>query len=363
MKRIGFIGLGLIGGSIAKAIKANYPDYEIFAHPSRIETIREAFEAGIINNDDFLDLSEYAKMDYVFLCAPVQKNIEYLNELAPVLQKNCIITDVGSVKGEISKEAEKLGIQSQFIGGHPMTGSEKTGFKNGSTELLENAFYILIDNPEINPKAFEEFASFIKSLGSMVITSSADKHDRSVAAISHLPHIISASLVNLVSANDSEDGMMKRIAAGGFRDITRISSSSPVMWENICVENRDEILSMIDIYQEELLKIRQYVDDSSEKDLYGFFDSAKNYRDSLDVKGKGAIPGAFDFYVDLSDEAGQIAIIATILAARGISIKNIGIIHNREFEEGVLRISFYDEPSKTEAISTLQKHDYTLHVR
>lgn len=363
MKKIGFIGLGLIGGSIARAINKYFPDYKLYAHASRLETITEAFEAGVISNNNFLDISEYAKMDYVFLCAPVQKNIEYLHQLAPLLHDNCIITDVGSVKGEISKEAALLGIEKNFIGGHPMTGSEKTGFENSSYELLENAYYILIENPNINKGTFDEFAALVDALGPVVITTTAAKHDRAVAAISHLPHIISASLVNLVASSDSEDEMMKRIAAGGFRDITRISSSSPVMWENICVENKTEILSMLDSYSDELIKIRKFVDESSEDDLYNFFDSAKNYRDSLDIKGKGALPAAHDFYVDLSDEAGQIAIIATILAARGINIKNIGIIHNREFEEGVLRIAFYDDSSKNEAITTLKKHDYKLHVR
>ena len=131
LNKIGFIGLGLIGGSIAKKIKLNHPDCEIIATARRQETITEAYEMQLISNSELLPLSAFANCDLIFLCAPVEKNLEYLRELKNVISDHTIITDVGSTKTQIHKEAKELGLEKQFIGGHPMTGSEKTGKLDG----------------------------------------------------------------------------------------------------------------------------------------------------------------------------------------------------------------------------------------
>ena len=140
--KIGFIGLGLIGGSIAIKIKEIHPNCEIIATARRKDTITEAYNMGLISNDDLLPLNDFANCDLIFLCAPVEKNLEYLRELKNIISDHTIITDVGSTKGQIHKEVIELGLEKQFIGGHPMTGSEKTGYEHSSTLLLENAYYI-----------------------------------------------------------------------------------------------------------------------------------------------------------------------------------------------------------------------------
>ena len=168
--------------------------------------------------------------------------------------------------------------------------------------------------------------------------------------------MISASLVNLVKESDKDD-LLKTIAAGGFRDITRISSSSPVMWEDICLSNRDAILMLIDKYSAILDDFKETIASGDGDKIRSKFQSAKDYRDSLPVRKSGAI------YSDLRDEPGQIATVATILAASGISIKNIGIIHNREFEEGVLQIELYNEEDFNSATELLKGHGYVLHIR
>ena len=193
IEKIGFIGLGLIGGSIAKAIQKYYPEIRLYGHASRQTTLAAAHDEGVIENGDFLPLEEFAHMDIVFLCSPVRCNIDYLRKLAPLLDENCLLTDVGSVKGEIQKAADELGLSAQFIGGHPMTGSEKDGFAFSSAQLLENAYYILTRNPEIDEVRFNKFKVFISSIGSLAIEATPTLHDHATAAISHLPHIISAS--------------------------------------------------------------------------------------------------------------------------------------------------------------------------
>ena len=364
IRTIGFIGLGLIGGSIAKAIHQYHPHIRIYGHASHADTLALAHHEAIIENDHFLPLSEFARMDILFLCAPVQRNIDYVRQLAPMLLGNhCLVTDVGSVKNGIQQVIDELGLSQSFIGGHPMTGSEKDGFSYSSPQFLENAYYILTRHRDFDEKRFRRFQEFIASLGSITLETTPAIHDYATAAISHLPHIVAAALVNLIREHDTPEKIMGTIAAGGFKDITRISSSSPVMWQNICVENRDEIQKLIDLYGQTILSARALVEKSDEEALISFFSSAKDYRDSMPTIKTGFLPRIYDFYLDMADEAGQIACVASILAERRINIKNIGIVHNREFGEGVLHIELYDDESKSAAMKVLKKQGYIIRRR
>lgn len=362
-KKIGFIGLGLIGGSMAKTIKRIYPETELIATSGHLSTITAAFEDHTISNDTLLAMKDFSDCDIIFLCCPVQKNIEYIKELKPFLKKGCILSDVGSVKGDIHESITALELESFFIGGHPMAGSEKTGYQAATAYLLENAYYILTPTAKTDTAVLHAFRDYIASLGSVPMIMDAKTHDHATASISHLPHIIAASLVNLIRETDDENETMKTIAAGGFKDITRIASSSPVMWQHICASNREQILTLIDRYTEKLNTMRSLIAERKEKEIYDFFSHAKDYRDSITITSSGPLRKVFECYCDLIDEAGGIATIATILASNNISIKNIGIIHNREFENGVLRIELYEEEALNCAIALLRKYHYTVYER
>lgn len=359
MKTIAFIGLGLIGGSIARALKKNCPeDYHILAYARHQETLEEAKAAGVI--DEILTDKDprYADCDTIFLCAPVEYNLEYLKELKDVISSDCILTDVGSVKGEIHEFVHSLGLDGQFIGGHPMAGSEKTGFSHSSERLLENAYYMLTPGAEVPLDKLSEFTELVTRIGCVPMIVTADEHDFITAGVSHLPHLIASALVNLVKNLDNEEEAMKTIAAGGFRDITRIASSSPVMWEQICMENSANISTVLDEYIRMLVQIRCAVDKKDGAFINEMFVSSRDYRDSIDVISSGPLKKVFVLYLDIADEAGSIAAIATILASEQISMKNIGIIHNREFEEGALKIEFYEETAMERALALLQKRNY-----
>lgn len=361
--KVGFIGLGLIGGSIAKKMKADHPDIHIYATAHHEETVKEAYREGLIDNDTLLPLTAFHDCDIIFLCAPVQRNLDYLSELKDIIQKDCYITDVGSTKTEIHEEVIRLGLEANFIGGHPMTGSEKTGILAADKTLLENAYYIITPTAITPQSDVEDFREFVRSLGSIPLILDYKTHDYSTAAISHLPHMIAYSLVNLVQQIDDDNETMKSIAAGGFKDITRIASSSPVMWQNICASNREQILVLMDKYTALLSKLRSYIEASDEQALLDFFQSAKDYRDSLSLPSIKTESTYYELFVDLPDETGGIAKVSRILADAGISIKNIGIVNNREFEEGILHISFADERSRSKAKELLDAQGYTTHLR
>ncbi len=360
--RIGFFGLGLMGGSLAKAIRERHPEIEMIATSGHLETVREAFRAGVITNDTLLSPEELGACDLIFLCAPVSRNLEYLKELLPYLKKDALLTDVGSVKGTMHEAAKQLGLTDRFIGGHPMTGSEKTGFQNADALLLENAYYLLAPEADVPEEKVQRFVFFIATLGALPLVLEPKEHDRITAAVSHLPHVIASTLVNLLARIDGHDEIGKRIAAGGFRDITRIASSSPAMWESICLENRQEILHLIAELEAELQKIKGQIASSDAAGIRRFFSEAKNYRDSLNVNNNKNVT-VHELYSELSDREGQLAKVTSLLADCHINLKNIGIIHNREFEHGVLQIAFYDDEAVARAYRCLTEAGYTIYRR
>ncbi|MEY8390023.1 prephenate dehydrogenase [Lachnospiraceae bacterium] len=362
-EKIGFIGLGLIGGSIAKTIHRIHPEIELFAYDVDTEALELAVSEQVITEGFREVTGDFAKCRYIFLCAPVQKNSEFLAKISAFAGEHCIITDVGSVKNSIHQKISDTRISPYFIGGHPMTGSEKSGYKHATSYLLENAYYILTPSPDVQAGLVQELKDFISSLGAITMVLDYHRHDFITAAISHLPHILASSLVNLVKSIDDESETMKQVAAGGFKDITRIASSSPVMWQQICLTNRDQLLRLIDLFIRSLEHTKSRISCGSSQELFDFFQEAKDYRDSISINTCGSLPKIFEIYCDMIDETGGIAALATILSRQNISIKNIGIIHNREFQDGVLHIEFYDENARKTAVRILRDCQYTVYER
>lgn len=357
---IAFIGLGLIGGSIARGVKRARPDVTIMAYMRTRSKLEQAQKDGIV--DIVLDGigEELKSCDLIFLCTPVEYNAKYLAQIRPFLKPGAIITDVGSTKTDIHEHVIRLGMESVFVGGHPMAGSEKTGYENSTDHLLENAYYIITPTSASRQEDTDRLVEIANMIGSIPIVLDYRRHDQITAAISHLPHVIASSLVNLVRDSDTEEGMMKRLAAGGFKDITRIASSSPEMWEQICMTNRANLADILRQYIGSLKQTLKELEEADNQALFQLFDSSREYRNSISEKSKGAIVPEYSFTVDIVDEVGSISTLSVILASKGISIKNIGINHNREHGEGALRIVFYDKESMDAAWKQLEKYHYEM---
>lgn len=364
LNTFGFIGLGLIGGSLAKALKHWKPQCRIMAFTRTEDTASQAFHEHVIDiicksPSDLL----FAACDCIFLCAPVGNNITALKQLKDIVRPDCILTDVGSVKSDIHEAASKLGLNGRFIGGHPMTGSEKSGYTNSQPHLFENSYYILTPSDGIASDWIEAYREMVSGIGALPVVLDYKEHDFATAAISHLPHLIAASLVNTVHDLDSREELMKMLAAGGFKDITRIASSSPEMWEQICVSNRKNISDVMDTFIQLMEKARSEMNNENGRGIYQIFERSRNYRDSFSSRSLGSIKKTYRIFCDIVDESGAIATIATTLAVNGISIKNIGIVHNREFDEGVLQIEFYEEEPSLKAAAVLEQHRCRVWVR
>ncbi len=355
--KVGFIGLGLIGGSIAKAIKHFHPHIKICA-------IDEVVVQTDVVDKWHSDIdTEFCESDVIFLCAPVKINAQYLEKIKPFINSETILTDVGSTKLDIHKAVEKAGLCDNFIGGHPMAGSEKSGFDNSKRIIIENAYYILTPTDTVSEQKVANLKEFAQSIKTLPIVLTPQHHDRVTAVVSHVPHLIASSLVNLVKDLDDGDHTMKQIAAGGFKDITRIASSSPLMWQQICMTNSHPILEAMRCYIKSLEKICDDIQKTKSESIEDMFSSSREYRNSIVDISAGPIKKSFAFYCDMVDEAGGIATLATILASNNINIKNIGIVNNREFEEAVLKVELDDQDSYDRAVPLLRKYRYTVYER
>jgi prephenate dehydrogenase len=282
-----------------------------------------------------------------------------------------------------------------------MAGSERVGYRNSKDTLLENAYYLLTPEAEVPQESVHRYVHLVEAIGAIPLKITPSIHDYATAAISHLPHVVASALVTLVQrANtlyeveqstqpkesketditkatkettssicrtptpdemiDMEE-LLPSIAAGGFKDLTRIASSDPGIWQQICHANATNLRVLI----EEYIRILQsYLDasvDESQTALEDLFAKAKQYRDDLPITNKNPHLGSPTIRVDIADEPGALAAIATLLALRQISIKNIGIMHNREWEEGVLRIEFYTEEKQMEAAKVLRQKGYSVY--
>ena len=361
-----FIGLGLIGGSLARGLKRARPDIRIMAYMRTRSKLEQAKKDGII--DVILNGigEELLECDIIFLCTPVEYNAQYLSAIRPYLKPGALITDVGSTKTDIHEEILRQGLSHCFVGGHPMAGSEKTGYEHSTDHLLENAYYI-VTPPEGLTEPSASYSDNVcrllavaQAVGAIPLVLDYREHDRVTAAISHLPHLVASSLVNLVRDNDNEEELMRTIAAGGFKDITRIASSSPVMWEQICMTNTENIKVLLRRYIQSLETIYEELDRRDGSSIHRLFEESGAYRNTFSSHSRGPVAPDYSFTVDIVDEPGSISTLAVLLASKGINIKNIGINHSREEGEGALRISFYNQDSETRAYELLKKYNYTL---
>jgi prephenate dehydrogenase len=246
-----------------------------------------------------------------------------------------------------------------FIGGHPMAGSEKTGYKSAKEYLFENAFYILAPSDNTTDEQLETMKNIAKYIGATPVVIDSDKHDYSVAAISHAPHIIASALVNTVKKLDDDDKYMHTLAAGGFKDITRIASSSPEVWTGICSDNREKIITVLDAFIDTLENVKEHIENKD--DISSYFETAREYRNSFDVRNANTVCNKYDIYADVTDQPGAIASIATVLSVNGINIKNIGVVNNREYNDGVLHIVLDNYNDKQKSIEILSNMNYTIY--
>ncbi|MGV3465786.1 MAG: prephenate dehydrogenase [Heyndrickxia sp.] len=360
------VGLGLIGGSLALNIKKEHPDAIIYGYDVNEEEIEKAIILKIIDKKaaSFQSGSELA--DLIILATPVLETQKLMEQLVNVpLRENVLITDTGSTKKTIVEKASILHDKGiQFIGGHPMAGSHKSGVTAAKVELFENAFYIFTPSSCQKSEPVNTLKEWFKGTKARFMELSAEDHDEMTGILSHLPHVIASSLVE--QAKDAQENypFLSRLAAGGFRDITRIASSDPTMWASISLLNKDVLVRLLKQWMEKMNHVTELIQEENFEKLYSFFQEAKIFRDELPVHSTGVIHSFYDLFIDIPDYPGIISEITGYLAEERISITNIRILETREDIYGVLRISFQNERDRSLAKVCLEKRtSYDLFIQ
>jgi len=361
---IAVIGVGLIGGSIALSMRRD-PNIRVVGYDVRQDCLDKALTLGVIHAGTTDLQTAVREANVIFLAAPVEQIFATLQVLSTLdLQHDVIVTDVGSTKsGIVHRAVEVIPDYVTFIGGHPMAGSHKSGVEAASDRLLENAYYVLTPAPGTSVEKIGRLTELLALTRAKVVQMDADTHDQVVGAVSHFPHVLASALVNLVAGYDDENAWHARLAAGGFRDITRIASSNPRMWRDVLLQNREHILKIANDWSVALQDVVKLVEKGDPDGIEHFFKTARDFRDGLPERKAGALPPLNDLYIDIPDHPGEIGRITTLLGARQINITNLQIRETREDIYGALRITFQSPQELEKGEELLRYFDYNVYKR
>jgi prephenate dehydrogenase len=290
-KKVTLAGVGLLGGSLGLALKQRKLADLVVGFVRRKESIKECESHGAIDSAT-LDLHEaISGAELIVLCTPIAKMQSLVKQMRPALAKGAIVTDVGSVKGSVVRDLEGLVAKSggHFIGSHPMAGAERMGVAAARGDLFNNAVCIVTPTSKSNKPAVDKVEELWRSVGARPLRMSPGLHDELVGRSSHLPHVLAATLANAV-LDPKQPKQQGALCANGFRDTTRIASGSPEMWRDIALANRENLISALDFYIENLQGFRQVLKSKNEKAITKFFETAKKRRDEWVGKAPSASP-------------------------------------------------------------------------
>ena len=274
------IGLGSIGGSIGLSMKKNNFESKIIGYAKTEKTLFRAVERGLVDESEKSLIKAVDGADLVILATPLSTFKPIIEEIAPFLKKGSIVTDTGSAKFTVLEELKDLiPSEVEFIPGHPIAGTEESGPDSGFPELFENRWCILTPTEDNSKDSIESIKCFWESLGSRVEIMDALHHDKVLAITSHIPHLIAYNIVgtanDLANVTDSE---VVKYSAGGFRDFTRIAASDPKMWSDIFTYNSEAVLEMLDLFSNDLTKLKKSILEKDTNMLFSSFERTRNVR-------------------------------------------------------------------------------------
>lgn len=279
LNKLVIFGVGLIGGSVALALKRHHPNLHIVGIGRSEDNLQSALDLNVINEAQTNIALAMSNADLVMIATPVAQTSNILEAIKPHLNQHTVITDVGSTKSDVTEIAKQiLGAQfSQFVAGHPIAGAEKSGVTAAKAELFDGKNIVLTPEPSTNPQALALVRKLWATCGANVSEMEAAQHDRIFAAVSHLPHLLAFALVDDLASRPNAKQLFD-FAASGFRDFTRIAGSHPEMWRDISLANRDALLEELDAYQTELNQIKTLLTNNDGERLQSLFERASKAR-------------------------------------------------------------------------------------
>jgi prephenate dehydrogenase len=342
-RRAEVIGTGLIGGSVAAALRRS--GWHVTGSDSDADTLEQALTMGVL---DAVGTDSEAELAVV--AVPVGSVEE---AAAGPLERGAVVTDVGSVKAPVVEAVD----HPRFVGGHPMAGSEALGVQGARADLFEGATWALTPTGTTDPEALALVHGVVRSLGAEVVTLAPAQHDRLVATVSHVPHLAAATLMGVADERASEHAALLRLAAGGFRDMTRIAAGDPGIWQDICRDNRDAILEVLDGYLESLGDMRRIVAEGRSEALLERLGDAQLARRSLPT-GAPKPEELVEVRIPVPDRPGELAAVTSLATDLGVNVYDIEVAHSAGAGGGLLILVVAEDsaPAFAEGLTAGGRH-------
>jgi prephenate dehydrogenase len=324
-RRVEIVGTGLIGASIGLSLRAG--GWWVTGRDKDPERAGEALELGAID-----EVGEDTGAEIVFVATPLESVAdEATSLLADPRRPGPIVTDVAGVKSRVARSIE----DPRFVGGHPMAGSEQVGVDGASSELFLGATWVLTPTENTDPGAFTALRGVVGAMGAEVVALSPEQHDLLVAVVSHVPHLTAATLMNLAERRSEQHAALLRLAAGGFRDMTRVAAGQPAIWPDVCAANSAAIVETLDALVSDLTDMRERVANCDRTSIFLTLENAARARRSL-PKGAVRPERLAELRVPVPDRPGVLAEITTLAGDMGVNIYDLEIAHSTEGDRGVL---------------------------
>lgn len=358
-RRAAVIGAGLMGGSLAMALRRSPGAGEIAVYDRSAATGEKARELGAADVVAETASAAVEGADFVFIATPASSVAESFGEFRGALFPGTIVSDLASTKLRITREIEaSLPGGVFYVGGHPMTGSEQCGIGSARPDLYEDAYYILTPTGGTAPEPYRKLHSLLNDLGARVLSMDPETHDRAMATISHVPHLASLALLEMAAGQRRNIKNLFTVAAGGFRDMTRIAASSPEIWADICAENGDFIVERLNEYAGRLSDIARMVREGDRRGLEEMFARARSARDELTGKPGRERAEMYEVSLPVPDEPGVLSRVTTAIGETGINIEDLSIVHPLEGETGIMTVKIIGRRQAGEVAEELSSLGY-----
>ncbi|MGH2794665.1 MAG: prephenate dehydrogenase/arogenate dehydrogenase family protein [Actinomycetota bacterium] len=355
--RVALLGTGLIGGSVGLALKRSSDVEEIVVYDVDPQVADRAVERGAGDRTAATPAEAVRDADFVFVSTPVGKIPAVIAEARSGLMPGVVLTDVGSTKSRVVLEVETLALEgATFIGGHPMAGTEEEGIAAADGTLFDGCWWILTPTERVDASAYRSLHALIADLGARVMALDPGQHDDLLAVVSHLPHLTAGALMNLAAERGQEHAGLLSLAAGGFRDVTRVAASNPDIWLDICEENASAIAEVLREFARRLNELGALVETGSRDELRERFLSARAARREL--PGRRAGGELVEVLVPVPDKPGVLSEVTTTVGELGVNIEDLQITHDEEGGRGTLRLLISGAPDALRVQEALSAKGY-----
>jgi prephenate dehydrogenase len=360
---LAILGTGLMGGSLGLACRKRGLAERVIGYDVRPDRLQRALERGAITEAATSPQEAVAEATLTVIAAPVSSISGVFAQIAGHLPPGAIVTDVGSTKSRVVEDLQGLApAHVHFIGGHPIAGSEHEGIEAADADLYTGAFWILTPTRETDTAAYGRLVRFLRRLDAHVLSLDPGRHDELVALTSHLPQLLSSTLMGFAADIAASEGGLPLVHAGGFRDMTRIAGSSPDLWVDIVRENRRAVLELLDRFQGALAAAGGYVEAGDWEALRRVLAGAREGRRRLPEK-PGLTPASLvELRVVVLDHPGALAAVTTTVGEAGVNIEDFYVVHSPEGGKGTIHLTLNGEPAARAAREALEKKGFSAEI-